>query len=335
MFEIIVYQFIDSFKFGGGENVAFNYAMVLKSLNIENCIIAKSCDDKRFTDKCKYNNVNTELFSWFKNRKINKNDIFIIHTNRNLIKFSLNSLFNSNIKKENIFYVQHLNYSEKKFRVLSFFINFFVGNFIKITPVTDKQVERYIKSKVLFFPNFYINKYDSNDKNIRKKIRKELNVSDETYLICFSGIFRKGKNLEDYLKLSTEYKKENLKFLLLGSGPEEYLVKKYKNENLIWPGRVEDVEKYLLAADMYIFTSVNEMLPMALIEAVNSGLVCLGYDTVFNRFILEPELICGSFEELKEKAEFYCNNNIKRYSYSKRFDFNFAVNIFKKILGVE
>ena len=48
----------------------------------------------------------------------------------------------------------------------------------------------------------------------------------------------------------------SIEFLIIGDGPEVNLVKSYPYSNLHWIGRVNDVEQYLIASDIYLFSSI-------------------------------------------------------------------------------
>jgi hypothetical protein len=65
------------------------------------------------------------------------------------------------------------------------------------------------------------------------------------------------------------------------------LIDEYRGNNIIAVGCVNDVERYLISSDIYLFSSfLQEMLPMALVEAINADLSILAYDTIINRFLL-------------------------------------------------
>ncbi|BBE30180.1 hypothetical protein OSSY52_03210 [Tepiditoga spiralis] len=320
-----VYQLLDKFRFGGGENVAFNYARILNKLNIENYLIAKN-QDNNFINKLKNYKINYKT----KLNKINKNDVLIIHTNRNLIKIFIKYFFK--INKPKIYYLQHLEYDEKKFKRLSKIINYICNGFIQITPITENLINKYIKIPVIFFQNFNINRYKKEEyEKIKNKIRKELNLKDDDYIAMFSGTFKKGKNLSHILYFAE--KNPKIKFLILGDGEERSILKN-KTNNIIWLGRVEDVEKYLIASDLYLFTSGKEMMPMALIEAINYNKACLAYNIEVNKYLLNKIQLCKNKEEMNQKIKELYKNKINYFEYKTKYNFDYGIRKMKELLNI-
>ncbi|WP_165974007.1 glycosyltransferase [Marinitoga lauensis] len=319
---------MDKFRFGGGENLAVNYAIVLNKLNIENYIVADYMDDK-FLEKLKNHKIKYLNKKEFKE---NTNDILFIHTNRNLLKMHTKYFWKK--EKPKMYYIQHLFYSEKKLKMLSKMINHTCKGFIQITPITRDMIKKHIKTQIYFFPNFYINKYDEKEKlKIRNELRKELKISDNDYIVTFSGVFKKGKNVSHIIELSKQLKNyKNIKFLILGDGPEREIVKNNLNNNIIWPGLVNDVEKYLHISDLYFFPSRKEMMPLALIEAINADLPIVAYNTELNKFLLEERFIVDNLSEAKDKVLEFYNSNLRKYSHDNKFDLNFGIKNLKKIL---
>ncbi|KLO24334.1 hypothetical protein X275_00620 [Marinitoga sp. 1197] len=323
-----IFQLLDKFRFGGGENVAVNYAKVLNKLKIENYIVAEYFDNK-FLENLEKNKIK---YLSKKNLKENDKDTLFVHTNRNLLKLFLKYKFKN--KRPKIYYIQHLNYSKKKMSILSKMINSICDGFIQITPIIENNMSKYIKIKKYFFPNFYINKYSINERDsIRNKIREQLNFLPKDYVVTFSGMFKKGKNVSHIIKLAKEFKEyNNIKFLILGDGPENAIIKNNLQKNIIWLGLVDDVEKYLLATDLYFFSSINEMMPMALIEAINANLPIVAYNTEINKYLLEYQFIVENIEEAKERILEFYNLDFRTYNHKNKFDFEFGIKNLKKIL---
>lgn len=277
-------QLLNSFKHGGGENVAFNYAIVLRELGIHSCFIAKD-ENKAFKDKILNNGFDTQ--NHITKELIIQSSYIIIHSNINVLRIAKYSHI---IRKNNIrvFYIQHLNYSLIKFKILSLLINSICTDFIQITPITKMLVTKYIKIETHPIFNFYINKYSIKEwNNIRLVIRKDLNIPEKNLVYTFSGVFKPGKNVNDFITLAREYSNvSNVTFLLIGDGIENQYIKEYEGNNIIWVGFVNDVEKYLIASDYYVFTSKKEMMPMALLEAINTNCKIIAYDTELNNILL-------------------------------------------------
>ena len=120
------------------------------------------------------------------------------------------------------------------------------------------------------------------DKKVRKEIRKELNISDDKFVIGHVGRFVQQKNHTFILDIFNEVYKENKNALLVlvGQGP---LVDEMKNkcnelnisEAVMFVGQRTDVNKLYQAFDYFLFPSLYEGLGMVAIEAQCAGLPCL------------------------------------------------------------
>lgn len=124
-------------------------------------------------------------------------------------------------------------------------------------------------------------KYDF-DEVVRLSIRKELHISDETFVIGHIGRMTAEKNHLFMLDILKEVMRhdDSVRLLLVGDGPlKESIILKAKRlgieNNIILTGVRRDVYKLLMAMDVFIFPSKNEGLGISLVEAQASGLKCL------------------------------------------------------------
>ena len=119
------------------------------------------------------------------------------------------------------------------------------------------------------------------DENIRKRIRKELNIENKLVL-GHVGRFMKQKNHEFLIDVfnSVYQENKNIVLILIGNGPlEEQIenkVKKLKLEKVVkFLGVKDNVNEYMQAMDIFLFPSLYEGLGIVAIEAQCSGLKCL------------------------------------------------------------
>ncbi|WP_303840347.1 glycosyltransferase [Selenomonas ruminantium] len=124
---------------------------------------------------------------------------------------------------------------------------------------------------------------------IRKKYRQILNIDDSTVLIGHVGRMSQAKNHKFILRIFKEYQEQNVnsKLLLIGDGPLreelELLAKDLKiDEKVIFLGAIGNTSDYLSAMDVFLFPSLFEGLPIALIEAQINNIDCLVSDVVTN-----------------------------------------------------
>lgn len=121
----------------------------------------------------------------------------------------------------------------------------------------------------------------------RKKIREELGVSDNCFLVGHVGSLTYPKNHEFLLDIFGAIKsiKNDSKLAIVGSGPLEARVKnKAKKMNLlesiIFAGCVPNPNDFLMSFDLLIFPSRFEGLPVTIVEAQATGLLVLMSDVI-------------------------------------------------------
>lgn len=322
-----VYHLLDGLQLGGAENVALNYSIALRQLKIGSIFVGEQ-KDMRFLDRLKEKKI--VFIGKVDFKKIAKDDVLFIHSNKQLLNCFVHKL-KGQVKASRIFYVQHLQYKKMKFRLLSWIINWLCTGFIQITPITNKLVNQFINIPVEFFVNFYNSIYKKNDYvKINSVVRKELNIPMKAEVYTFSGIFRKGKGLDDFLEVYNRIQTIEKHFLIIGDGEESYLLDDYKDKkNLHWVGLQNDVERYLIASDYYLFVSYGqEMMPMALQEAIISNCNCYGYKTCINEFLLKPSNVFNSIDEL---VDILSSKSFEKGFYRK-YDGNYGIERLEQIL---
>ena len=125
------------------------------------------------------------------------------------------------------------------------------------------------------------------DPEVRKKLRKELDIDEKTIVIGHVGRFVKQKNHDFLIDVFNEYHAKNpdSKLLLIGTGPlEEKIKAKVEKLNLsdyvLFLGQREDTNKLYSVMDVFCLPSLYEGLGMVLIEAQTNGLPCVASDKV-------------------------------------------------------
>lgn len=304
---------LETLKHGGAENVPYNYAKVLSNLGVSSTFVAmdSSAEYKRMLQEqgiCIEKQITGSL--------LDSTDYVFIHSSKNLFRL-LPYIRKLKRRKTRVVYIQHLFYSEVKFRILSILINWLCTDFIRITPITEKIVGKYIKIPVSFIVNFYMAKYSRDAyADIRKQVRDELNLPQQQTVVMFSAVFRKGKGLEDCLELAGMLSdNNNIIFLVVGDGPESYLLDEYKGSNIIRIGFINDVERYLIASDIYFFPSKykKEMLPMALVEAVDTDTAILAVKNTITDFVLDGLTYSELEDAYKSLVEKCCPSGFTHY----------------------
>lgn len=122
----------------------------------------------------------------------------------------------------------------------------------------------------------------------RRKLRNELNLKDK-FVVGNVGAFLYAKNHKFILKVFYELLKQKPEavLVLIGTGPMKEDVVNYANEmgikdNVLFLGRRSDIPALLSAMDFFLFPSLYEGFPNAVLEAQTSGLPSLISDTITN-----------------------------------------------------
>jgi glycosyltransferase involved in cell wall biosynthesis len=132
----------------------------------------------------------------------------------------------------------------------------------------------------------------------KDQIRKKYGIPHDAFVIGNVGRFTKAKNHEFLVEIyqAVRDRKNKTCLLLLGDGILfENIESKVKSsgfsEEAIFTGPVDNVLEYLHAMDIFVFPSLYEGLPLALLEAQGAGLPCLVSDVITDEAIIIPELV--------------------------------------------
>ena len=131
----------------------------------------------------------------------------------------------------------------------------------------------------------------------RFNIRKKLGIMNRKVCIHI-GRFDVQKNHDFLIEAFDKafQKNDQLELLLLGNGVlEKHIQKKISvlssANHIHLLGNVDNVEKLLSAADLFLLPSLYEGLPLTLIEAQTSGIKCMISDVITKEAIVVPELV--------------------------------------------
>jgi glycosyltransferase involved in cell wall biosynthesis len=132
------------------------------------------------------------------------------------------------------------------------------------------------KRKIIYIYNGINTDFYYTDNNERQKVRKEIGLKDEDFIIGFSGRLDPVKNFDLMLEIfeSCIKRDEKLKLLIIGDGSErrnieEFCHKKGFNKSVILIGKKENIIPYLRSIDVFFLTSYTEQMPMSILEAMS------------------------------------------------------------------
>ncbi len=128
--------------------------------------------------------------------------------------------------------------------------------------------------------------YEYNEKKRIDK-RKELGLEEKDFVVGHVGRFNKQKNHAKLIDIFYEVLKErqSAKLLLVGDGElrseiESKAEKLGIRDKILFLGIRDDVPDILMVMDVFVFPSLYEGMPNAVIEAQATGLPCVVADTI-------------------------------------------------------
>lgn len=141
----------------------------------------------------------------------------------------------------------------------------------------------------------------------RGSMRKEFNMAMDAEVIAHVGAFRPQKNHGFLLDIFAFYSKDHpsSKLLLVGDGElkkemEEKVETLGLGKQVIFAGQRRDLDYILSGSDKFLFPSLYEGFPNALLEAEASGLLAIASDTITKQACLENS-ICLSLNASPEE----------------------------------
>lgn len=141
---------------------------------------------------------------------------------------------------------------------------------------------------------------------VRKEIRDELRISDNTLVLGHIGRFCQPKNHSFLIDIFKELSRvnSNAVLLLAGDGPlrpkiEEKTAGLNLSDRVKFLGIRSDINRLIQAFDIFVFPSLYEGLPVTLIEAQGAGIPCLISDNITREVDMEIGLI--DYLPLKDK----------------------------------
>ena len=143
----------------------------------------------------------------------------------------------------------------------------------------DYKLSKKLKAKKTFYipgVGVDLSKFDIPSFN-REEKRKKLNIPNNKIVILSVGELTKRKNHESVIKALSHTNRDDFIYIICGNGElHEYLnalVGKFNlNSKVKFLGFRKDINEICLASDIFVFPSFHEGLPVALMEAMASGL---------------------------------------------------------------
>lgn len=137
---------------------------------------------------------------------------------------------------------------------------------------------------------------------VREEVRKELGVENK-FVLLNVGRFNLQKNHTFILDIFKEIKAlhGDSVLLLAGNGPLENEIKEKcarlgLDDSVKFLGLRSDVDRILQGADIFLFPSLYEGLPVTMVEAQSSGIKCFISDVIPQQCVLTDDVISLSLQ---------------------------------------
>lgn len=165
----------------------------------------------------------------------------------------------------------------------------------------------------------------SYDLTKRNKIRNELKINDDTFVIGHIGRFDYQKNHPFLLRIMDQIRSvdNDVVLLSIGTGTDWEIIKQKCHEmkldnKIIFLGQRNDVSDLYQAMDVFVLPSQFEGLPVVLVEAMASGLQCIISDKVTKEAEIIPELC--RFESIDSDVDQWVNDILEIKKTNNRSD---------------
>lgn len=192
-------------------------------------------------------------------------------------------------------------------------------------------------NEAIIVPNGIDLKRYKYDENIRKKIREELHIDENTIVCGHIGRFSKQKNHKFLIEIFKEYQNinSNSRLILVGDGQlrkqiEKQIKKQKLQESVMLLGKREDSENLYQVFDLLLFPSLFEGMSLVTLEAQAEGLPILCSDTIDRKTDITKTI---EFMSLKKSANHWAkkienmdkSRNIKNNEILSLTDYNISI----------
>ena len=142
--------------------------------------------------------------------------------------------------------------------------------------------QKYNKNKVLYIGNAPEKGQFFPSQDIRLQMRKEYNFSPKNTIFISVARLEPVKNIAGLVRAFAQVydKHPHIRLVLVGGGSQEKslkaLTRKLKLESIIlFAGPQKNINDWLNMADVFVLNSIEESLPISLLEALQVGKPCL------------------------------------------------------------
>lgn len=217
---------------------------------------------------------------------------------------------------------------------------------ITINKEDYNRAKKFKAQKIEYVPGIGIHTKELQETEVDKAAkRQELGLTEEDFVIMSTGQLSIRKNHEVIIRALAKINEQNVKYLIVGFGELENYLKNLAKElniedRIVFAGYRNDVKEILHAVDAFAFPSLQEGLPVSLMEAMAVGLpiVCSNIrgnvdliENNINGYLYRNDDIEGFAEginKLVNNSSDMSRNNLMKI---RKFDIAFVGESMKKI----
>lgn len=233
-------------------------------------------------------------------------DILHIHHAATFSEFFLPfSSISSEFNIVNTFHIPAGNCLEGEFAkaLIAMLVSLYVGRskkFISVSAEIAEDIRRCCYgygdddsdsgTEIVVIPNGV----DINRFHPREKDEKASNEKEKGVCIGYLGRLSSEKNIINMIKAVKALELDNIRLKIAGTGPLYDKIKKLEDERIEVLGYVEDAPSFYRSLDVFLLASKLEAQPIALLEAMASGLPIIASDAGDNKYFVQGNgIICG------------------------------------------
>lgn len=161
-----------------------------------------------------------------------------------------------------------------------------------------------IRGKALYVPGVGVNtnKFTIDISNEKKNfLLEEFKINSDDIIFVSVGELIARKNHELAIRTLSKFKDIKWKYIICGFGNEYDNLKKIVNQlgisdRVIFAGYRDDIKDILKISDYFLFPSIQEGLPVALMEAISSNIICLASNIRGNTDLIDDNVTGFIFE---------------------------------------
>lgn len=342
MKKLKVLQIIPSFETGGAEKVVLDYLLNQHKANIiMKAVSLYNLQDTMYGEIAKANGI--EIIYLNKKRGVDLRIIYelykvikdyqpdVVHSHLYSLKYSFIPTIFLRVKGK--FHTIHSR-PEKDSSGISKMINKFIFKYSNYKPIVLHEnmkmaADSYygINTSIVLENGIDFAPFEKNTET-QYELRRRLGLPVDAWIIGHVGSFKPVKNHKFIIKVfekTLKEKNKNQLLLLVGDGPlkseiEEDVEKMGLSDQVIFLGVREDIPQILKAMDVFIFPSIYEGFPIALIEAQAARLKVVASRNIDNSVILSSNAVQLELDSIDDWCSEVFEENKKDRESIKKID---------------